>query len=94
MDEAHTVPAPAAGRRLWVRVLLMLLFAVAFHLAAWVLVAVALLQVVMRVATDSPNPRLCSLGASLGRYLLQIAEFVSFGTEELPFPFNDWPEVK
>jgi hypothetical protein len=26
-----------------------------------------------------------------GRYLGQIAAFVSFSTETLPFPFSDWP---
>ena len=93
MDEAQTAPV-RAERKLWLRALLMLLFAVAFHLAAWVLVAVALLQLVMRAVTDSPNARLSSLGRSLGHYLRQIAEFVSFGTESAPFPFNDWPEVK
>jgi hypothetical protein len=31
------------------------------------------------------------LGQSLGRYLRQIVDFVSFATEEVPFPFSDWP---
>lgn len=78
-------------RKLWIRVLLMLLMAVAFQLAAWVLVAVAVLQLVLVAVADEPNARLRSLGGNLGAYLLQIAEFVSFSSDELPFPFNDWP---
>jgi len=36
-------------------------------------------------------PRLKAFGKSAGRYLGQIAAFVSFDTEEAPFPFSDWP---
>jgi hypothetical protein len=32
-----------------------------------------------------------SFGGALGRYLGQIADFATFRTEELPFPFSDWP---
>jgi len=39
------------------------------------------------------NERLVLFGRSLGRYLQQIAEFEIFATEEMPFPFNDWPSV-
>ena len=83
--------AAAKPRNLGIRALLMLLMMAAFHLAAWVLVCVALLQLVLSVATDSGNDRLRGLGGALGRYLGQIANFVSFGTEDLPFPFSDWP---
>lgn len=88
MNETTVAPAP---RKLWLRALIMLLMAVAFHLAAWVLVCVALLQLVLSLATDAANDRLRRLGAGLGRYLAQIAGFVSFGTEQAPFPFSDWP---
>jgi hypothetical protein len=32
-------------------------------------------------------------GKSLGIYLKQIAEFLSYASEEKPFPFSDWPEA-
>jgi hypothetical protein len=78
-------------RKLWLRALKMLLMCIAFYLAAWVLVAVALLQLAFAIFTDAPNPRLQGFGRSVGRYLAQIAAFVSFATETLPFPFSDWP---
>jgi hypothetical protein len=87
----NEIPAPAAPRKLAVRVLLMILMALAFHLAAWVLVVVALLQIGFAAFTERNNERLQALGRSLGRYLAQIAGFVSFATEEVPFPFSDWP---
>ena len=69
----------------------MILLAAAFQLAASVLLFIAVLQLVLAAATDAPNTRLQQLGRSLGRYLAQIAEFESFGSEELPFPFSPWP---
>lgn len=83
-----TLPPP---RKLWLRALLMLLMCLAFHLAVWVLTIAAVLQLCFAAFSDAPNPRLQSLGRSVGRYLGQIAAFVSFSTETLPFPFTDWP---
>lgn len=89
-DTTMSTPAP---RKLWVRALLMLLMMAAFHIAAWVLFFTALLQLVLAAVTDAPNPRLTGFGHSVGRYLGQIADFGSFTTEELPFPFSDWPSA-
>ncbi|OGA95613.1 MAG: lipase [Burkholderiales bacterium RIFCSPHIGHO2_12_FULL_61_11] len=86
---ALTVPEP---RKLWVRLLFMVLLAAAFQLAASVLFFVAVLQLLLAVATGAPNARLRIFGRSLGRYLAQIADFESFGNETLPFPFSEWPE--
>ena len=86
-QELITLPV----RKLWVRGLLMLLLAAAFQLAASVLLFIAVLQLVLAAATGAPNIRLQHLGRSLGRYLAQIADFESFGSEELPFPFSTWP---
>ena len=87
-DEMLKLPAP---RKLWVRALLMILLAAAFQLAASVLLFLAVVQLVLAVGNDTPNARLQELGRSLGRYLAQIAEFESFGSEALPFPFSAWP---
>jgi hypothetical protein len=81
----------AQPRSLWMRVLMMLLMAIAFQLAAWVLGAVAIVQLVLAAVAGGSNERLRSFGRSLGRYLAQVAGFLTFATEEVPFPFVDWP---
>ena len=43
------------------------------------------------LVSDAPNLRLAAFGRSLGRFQSQIANFVSFASEDLPFPFTDWP---
>jgi hypothetical protein len=89
-----TTTALTVKRTLPVRALLMLLMCFAFQLAAWVLIAIAVLQLLFAVFSDEPNPRLQGLGRSVGRYLGQIAGFVSFSTEAAPFPFSDWPSAE
>ena len=69
----------------------MILMGIAYQLASTLLFFVALIQFVVAVASDAPNQRLRTLGRNLGRYQGQIASFVSFATEEPPFPFADWP---
>jgi hypothetical protein len=50
-----------------------------------------LVQLVMTATDGASNERLRSFGRAVGRYLAQIADFVTFATEEVPFPFSDWP---
>ncbi|MFZ4480114.1 MAG: DUF4389 domain-containing protein [Rhodoferax sp.] len=83
----------AVRRNIWLRGLLMILMAVATHLAGALLFLLALIQFVLALTGAAPNARLTTLGRGLGRYLGQVADFVSFATEEPPFPFSDWPSI-
>lgn len=82
---------PANKRSIWMRGLLMLLMGFAFQVSGTVICIVTVIQFVMMLLNDMPNARLVSFGRSLGRYLQQIVNFLTFATEETPFPFNDWP---
>jgi hypothetical protein len=53
--------------------------------------AVAIVQLVLAAVAGGSNERLRSFGRSLGRYLAQVTGFLTFATEEVPFPFVDWP---
>lgn len=87
-----TETSTAAGKRsLWVRVLLMLLMGLAFHIAVTILGALALVQLLFAAISDGPNERLQHFGRGLGQYLRQITDFLSFASEDVPFPFSDWP---
>lgn len=78
-------------RNIWIRGLFMLLMGLAYHVAGTVLFVVALIQFLIMLMNDQPNARLVSFGRSLGRYFQQIVNFVCFSTEEVPFPFSEWP---
>lgn len=79
-------------RSIWLRGLMMLLMALCYQLVSTVLAMLALLQFVLVLVSDSANLRLSAFGCSLGRYQAQIADFVSFASEDAPFPFADWPD--
>lgn len=88
IDDSTAAPAP---RNIWVRGLVMILMALAYQLVSTLLLLLAVIQFVLKLASDAPNARLAVLGRSLGRYQGQVANFVSFATEDAPFPFSDWP---
>ncbi len=92
MDESASVSGEQP-RKLWLRALFMLVMCVAFYVAAWVLAVTAVVQLVMTATDGTSNERLRSFGRALARYLAQIAQFVTFDTEQAPFPFSDWPSA-
>lgn len=87
----ETSANPPDRRSIWLRGLLMLLMALCFQLASTLLGLLAVVQFVLTLLKDTPNARLRAFGQSLGSYLRQIADFVSFATDDVPFPFSDWP---
>ncbi|MFQ5971364.1 MAG: DUF4389 domain-containing protein [Alphaproteobacteria bacterium] len=82
-----------ASKDTWIRLLYMVLFAVAFYLLQFIVAAVAVLQFLLTLLTGASNQRLSTLGRELGSYLKEIVEFVTYGAERRPFPFSDWPSV-
>jgi hypothetical protein len=77
----------------WQRALFMLLFAIIWTVAETILFLAALFQLGSALLTGKVNPNVGRLGAILGRYLYQIAQFVTFNSEDKPFPFGPWPEA-
>jgi len=69
----------------------MLLMALAYQLTGTVVCIVTVIHFLIMLMNDTPNARLVSFGRSMGRYLQQIVSFLSFASEEIPFPFSDWP---
>ena len=76
---------------IWLRGLVMLLMGLAYQVMGTVVLIVTIIQFVIRLLSGAPNARLLSFGRSLGRYLQQIVAYLTFASEEIPFPFNDWP---
>lgn len=88
--EQHQVTT-TGKRNIWMRGVYMLLMALAYQLSGTLLFILAVIQFLVTLFGDVPNPRLASFGRSLGRYMQQLVNFLSFASEEVPFPFSDWP---
>ena len=77
----------------WVRILYMVLFAIVFQVSTVVLWLVVVVQALSALITGSPNDNVKGLAASLSQFIYDIVRFLSYGTEDKPFPFQSWPEV-
>lgn len=84
----------ASKRQIWLRGVFMVLMALIFQLCGTLLFVIAVLQFIIALVNAEPNARLLSFGRSLGIYLQQIAHYLTFATEEIPFPFSDWPSTE
>lgn len=76
----------------WKRGLFMVLFAIISWLAKWVVNIVALLQFITLLITGQTNTSVLPFGQNLSTYLYQITLFLTFKTEEMPFPFTPFPD--
>lgn len=74
----------------WQRIFFMLIFAVILGLVRILLWAVVLLQVVSSLMTGSANPNVLTLGRTLSAYVYNILLFLTYNSDEMPFPFADW----
>ena len=69
----------------------MILFLVIWGISRVVVLAVVVLQFLWALTGGNTNSRLAGLGQGLATYSYQIVMYLTFNTEEQPFPFSDWP---
>ena len=74
------------------RGLYMLLFAVFYNIAEFVMAVVAIIQFGFKLVTGKTNDQLLEFGQSLATYIYQTISFLVFRTEDKPFPFSEWPK--
>ncbi len=74
----------------WKRIILMLIYAGIDSLVKLLLWLVVLLQIGAVLFTGTPNPNILDFGRSLSTYHYHILLFLTFNTEQLPFPFSSW----
>ena len=80
-------------RNIWLRGLLMLLMAMIYQVCGTLLFFVTVIQFIITLFSGAANARLQTFGRSLGNFLRLIVNFLSFASEDLPFPFDDWPSA-
>jgi hypothetical protein len=79
------------SRSTWVRLLFMILFTAIWSVSRLVVAAVVAIQFFIVLFTGASNSRLRTFGQSLATYSYLLVAYLTFVTEEQPFPFNDWP---
>jgi hypothetical protein len=55
---------------------------------------IAVFQLISLLLTGQINQNLLPFGQGLSTFLYQVLRFLTFNTEEKPFPFSEWPGTK
>ena len=77
---------------IWQRVLYMLFFIFIYAISKFLIIGVMLFQFVTIILTGNTNEQLLKFGQNLSTYLYQITIFLTYNSEQRPFPFSAWPD--
>jgi hypothetical protein len=75
----------------WIKGLYIILFAIIFNIAEFLIAAVVTLQFVLTLLTGKNNERLLVFGQNLSIFSYQVIRFMTFNSSEKPYPFSPWP---
>jgi hypothetical protein len=75
----------------WVRILYMILFLIIHSVAKSIVVLIVVIQAILKLFTSELNGALLGFSKNLNFYIFQTLEFLTYQTEEKPFPFSDFP---
>ena len=79
-------------RKTWLRGLYMILFLVCYSVAKVIIFAIVAFQFLLALFTGKTNERLIKFGQSLSTYVYQILMFLTFNSNQHPYPFGAWPK--
>lgn len=77
----------------WIRLGFMLLFALLLIAGRLLIRILVVVQFTLVLVTGSDNENLRNLGQGLGKWIYQAVMFLTFNSEEKPFPFDEWPTI-
>jgi hypothetical protein len=77
---------------IWKRLIYMLIFAVILSASRLITFLMAFIQFFIVLFSGRTNPKIEGFGHALGVYLSEIVDFLTYYTDEKPFPFDkEWP---
>jgi len=89
LNESRAASPDTGHKSVWMRGLMMVLFALMIGAAQSVLFLATLVQfVLMLVDKGKPNPQLAHFGEMVGKWMAKAAQFQTAKTEDKPWPFS------
>lgn len=89
--QADVIKENIKSQDTWLRLLFIVIYGAILWLASVVLAFVVVFQFLSVLFTRETQKNLLEFGASLAEYVRQIVAYLTFNSEEKPFPFGDWP---
>ncbi len=81
------------SRSIWMRLFFMFVITLLYSVSRMVVGTAVILQFFWVLITGEKNKKLQIFGRTLSTYTYQIILYLTFNTEERPFPFDaDWPK--
>jgi len=93
-ESGNEISKNLQSEREWLRVLFMVLFAFCGWVSSSLIGLVAFLQLLFALVTARENDNLRRLGSSLAQYVAELANYLTYNTDQKPFPFAEWPAAK
>ena len=91
-NEMNEEEKPYKDKSVWLRGLYILIFLFFLGVAKFVAFVVIVFQFLNVLFTTETNQQLLKFGESLSIYHYQTMMYLTYNTEEQPFPFGEWPE--
>jgi hypothetical protein len=91
MEMDEELKANVKRQSTWIRLFYMILFVVFFNVAELMAGVVVVVQFLSKLLTGEANEHLSAFGKSLGIYLSETTWFLTFHSENMPYPFRPWP---
>lgn len=76
----------------WLRFAFMVLFLLILGVVSYLIVALVILQFFWALIAGEGNDKLRDFGSSVARFIHHVLRFLTYNTDDKPFPFADWPE--
>lgn len=91
MENGMSIKENAQDTDVWLRGLFILIYGVILYFLFGLIWLVVIFQFFMKLLTTELNTQLLEFSDSLNRYVSQILLYITFKSEERPFPFSPWP---
>ncbi len=78
-------------KEIWQRGFYVILFMCIYGFSNFLIVSIFFFQYVTLILTGQTNLLLLGFSKNLGAYIHQIITFLSFNSDQRPFPFSEWP---
>lgn len=76
----------------WLRGLFIVVFGIIFYALYLIIWLLVVFQFVVKVVTGNINTNLLGFSDGLTQYAYQVLRYMTFQSEERPWPFAPWPE--
>ncbi len=78
----------------WIRGFFIIIFGVILHFLFGIIWLLVIFQFITKVITGNLNQHLSNFSGGLTQFAFQILLYITFQSEERPFPFSPWPGDK